>query len=287
MSVVKSAPSTSTLLERYLSRTPTPRETDALLTDLKVMNRGLLSDAIEEAEATTRNQRAFQYADKRLLIHRIYTRKMKELASLHPVIFSVENALRSAHAVQMTTSFDRRDWWTVIRDAIRKGKEPSDIHAIFGKKPTQPFLKQAFRVIASVMEYPGNAVILNDENAADDVLYPLLSLGQLQILIQADWTTSRAMFAPQADIPWLNQTAFQTRLKVLKDARNSIYHSNPVKDRSKIMKAADDLLCALGVHLATWDDDLKDATYVRYQSKRGRTQRHKVPARPFPAISPT
>lgn len=285
MSVLKSAPSTSAILERYISATPTPRVVDALLADLTVMNRTLLSDAIMEAEASLPAGHKLLYTEKRLLIHEIYTRKMKEIASLYPVLFCVENALRSALSVRLTTLFDRRDWWIVIRDAITAGKTHKDFKHICGKKCSPAFIREVFFIISTMMNGP-SAARLNSPSPSDDLFYSLLTLGQLTNLIKSDWSLARPMFAPQHMAPWIGQTPFKTRMKTLKEARDAVFHSNPIRNRTSIMKVADEVLDALSIHLGDWDSDLKNTSYSRTRLSRPRDDRHILPARPFEPIKP-
>ena len=61
--------------------------------------------------------------------------------------------------------------------------------------------------------------------------------------------------------------------------RAELFHSNPVKDRTKIYRACERILDCLGLHLGDFDADVGDATYVRTQCTIVREERHLVPAR--------
>jgi hypothetical protein len=285
MSVIKSAPSTTELLAEYLSGSPTPRLVDAFLADLRVLNRRLLADSILEAQGTTSFKTPLSYDEKRQFIHKIYTRKTKELAALYPVIFAVENALRSALSVHLTTYFDRRDWWVVVRDAVIAGKSYQDFDHICGKQVSYGFKSQIFFTVEKILDGPNKGKLLAPTN--DDQLFLLLTIGQLQRIIVSDWLFIRQMFRQSHEIRFhLNKTNFQTRLKSLKDARDEVFHSNPIRNRSHVFTAAEDILDALDFHLGDFDKDLKDAEHKRFEAVAPRELRHLLPARPFPKLMP-
>lgn len=285
MSVIKSAPSTTELLAEYLSGSPTPRLVDAFLADLRVLNRRLLADSIQEAQGTTSSKTPLSYDEKRQFIHRVYTRKTKELAALYPVIFAVENALRSALSVQLTTHFDRRDWWIVIRDAVLAGKTHEDFSHICSKQVSVHFKRQIFFTIKKIPDGPNKDRLVNPTN--DDQLFLLLTIGQLQRIIVSDWALINRMFRPSSEIGFhLNLTNFKTRLLTLKEARDEVFHSNPIKNRGKVFKAAEDILDALDFHLGDFDQDLKNAEHKRFDAVAPRNSRHLLPARPFPQLGP-
>lgn len=53
------------------------------------------------------------------------------------------------------------------------------------------------------------------------------------------------------------------RLRVIKKTRNELFHSNPIKDRKKIVEACERMLNGLQFHLGDYDHDLGAAQYVR------------------------
>jgi|GEM_PF-3357244 len=49
------------------------------------------------------------------------TPAIKEFSSIYPIVFGVENALRSVMADYLEETFGRMDWRTLIRDARANG----------------------------------------------------------------------------------------------------------------------------------------------------------------------
>ncbi|EJL50524.1 hypothetical protein PMI09_05021 [Rhizobium sp. CF122] len=52
-------------------------------------------------------------------------------------------------------------------------------------------------------------------------------------------------------------------MRVIKETRNELFHSNPIKDRKKIIEACERILSGLQFHLGDYDHDLGAAQYVR------------------------
>ncbi|MBB4170712.1 hypothetical protein [Rhizobium sp. BK538] len=90
----------------------------------------------------------------------------------------------------------------------------------------------------------------------------------------------RGMFAPDAELGFtFTKTLFNDTMRVIKETRNELFHSNPIKDRKKIIEACERILSGLQFHLGDYDHDLGAAQYVRVPGTVARAPRHVIPAR--------
>jgi hypothetical protein len=277
MSIIKRYIPTRELLGAYLTFSPNPREVDSFETDMRILNPTLLKDSILEAKATTDMARTPQ-AEQRQIIHRIYTRKIKEFSSLYPFVFAVENAMRSALSDHLEAHFGRPDWWTVVRDAILAGKDHKAFAVICGKPASRDFIKQAFFTVGKLLEGPQKAKITGA--GLTDEFYYCLTIGELGRLMTTDWILIRGMFEPDASLGFtLDHTTFNNTIKVIREARNELYHSNPIRNRKVVVESCERILNALNFHLGDYDTDLAGTQYVRVAATVTRAQRHLIPAR--------
>ncbi len=276
-SVTKRHVPTSQLLGEYLTFVPTPQQVDAFKTDMRTLNPTLLRDAIREGVQVKALQQIPTH-EQRLVIHRIYTRKIKEFSSIYPFVFAVENALRSVLADYLEERFGRMDWWTLIRDARVNGQNYTAFPTIRGVPVNPAFVKAVWRVFDS-MANPQHIANTNGANRSDEFYY-CLTLGDLWSIMQADWTLIRPMFASDAELGFaFTKTMFVDTMRVIKETRNELFHSNPIKDRKKIVEACERILNGLQFHLGDYDSDLGVSTYVRIPATIARAPRHIIPAR--------
>ncbi|CDX60232.1 conserved hypothetical protein [Mesorhizobium plurifarium] len=244
------------------------------------LNPTILRDSIKEAKAT-KDLTGISHAEQRMIIHRIYTRKVKEFSALYPVVFAVENALRSKLADFLAVHFNRMDWWVLIRDAIRQGHDHTHFvnGNICGKPATQSFIKQAFFAMDKVLNVQQMAGRVTGQDRTDEFYY-CLTIGELARLMETDWSRIRQMFRNDATIGFkLDLHAFKTNIGLLRDARNELYHSNPIKNRPQVFQASERILNALDFHLGDYDNDLRDTQYTRVTATVIRVDRHLLPAR--------
>lgn len=277
MSISKRHVPTRELLGEYLTFTPRSREVDLLDTDMRTLNPTLLRDAIREATGT-RRLRAVPPEEQRSLVHQIYTRKIKEFSSLYPFVFAVENGLRSALAEQSGAKFGATHWWTLIRDGRANGQTPQHFPNVWTVPVSTAFVKAVWRAFDN-MTNPGHVKAMSGPDRTDEFFYSL-SLGDLWGILGADWAMTRGMFCSDAELGFkLNRKTFDDTMRVVKDARNELYHSNPIKDRTKVVEACERLLNGLNVHLGDYDTDLGASQYVRVPPTVARLTRHVIPAR--------
>ena len=280
MSIAKRHIPTMELLGEYLTFSPTPRQVASFDADMGTLNPTLLRDSIKEAKAT-RNLNGIDHAEQRRIIHAIYTRKVKEFSALYPVVFAVENALRSKLADFLAAHFNRMDWWVIIRDAIQQGRNHNHFvnGTIAGRPTSQSFIRQAFFAMGKILDVQQMAPRVMGPNLTDEFYY-CLTIGELARLMETDWTRIRQMFRDDATLGLkFDLNAFRSNIRLLRDARNELYHSNPIKNRSAVFEASERILNGLDFHLGAYDNDLKDAQHTRIAAKLAREDRHLIPAR--------
>ena len=263
-------------LATYLTFTPAPKQLDELAADMRLFNPVLLADAIKEA-TETRRRRNVEASGQRRLLHQIYTRKVKEHSSIFPFVFAVENAMRSAFAEASAGKFGRLDWWVLIRDARDRGHNASGFPNIRTVPVNHVFVKSVFQAFDNITN-PEHIHAITGSNKTDEFYYTL-SMGDLWNILRADWALTRSMFCSESLGFRLNQQDFNDTMRLIKDARNEIYHSNPIKNRVKVVEACERLLDGLNFHLGDYDADLAATKMVRVPPKVRRAHRHRTPAR--------
>ncbi|MBY5690351.1 hypothetical protein HFO41_16185 [Rhizobium leguminosarum] len=276
-SVTKRHVPTSQLLGEYLTFVPTPQQVDHFKADMRTLNPTLLRDSIREGVQVQALQQ-IPIHEQRLAIHRIYTRKVKEFSSIYPFVFGVENALRSVLADYLEERFGRMDWWVLIRNARQNGQAYTAFPNILGTPVNPAFVKAVWRVFDNMVN-PQHIKDVTGNNKSDEFYY-CLTLGELWKIMEADWLLIRDMFASDAVLGFtFTKTMFIDTMRVIKETRNELFHSNPIKDRKKIVEACERILDGLQFHLGDYDTDLGAATYVRVPSTVLRQPRHVIPAR--------
>lgn len=276
-SITKRHVPTSQLLGEYLTFVPTPQQVDHFKADMRTLNPTLLRDSIREGVQVQALQQ-IPIPEQRLVIHRIYTRKVKEFSSIYPFVFAVENALRSVLADYLEERFGRMDWWTLIRNARQNGQTYTAFPNILGRPVNPAFVKAVWRVFDNMFSQQHiNNVTGNNKT---DEFYYCLTLGDLWTIMQADWPLIRDMFASDSVLGFtFTKTMFNDTMRVIKETRNELFHSNPIKDRKKIVDSCERILNGLQFHLGDYDHDLGVAQYVRVPATVARAQRHVIPAR--------
>lgn len=280
MSIIKRHIPTMELLGEYLTFSPTLKQVAYFDADLRTLNPTLLRDSIREANAT-KGLVGIGPVEQRRIIHRIYTRKIKEFSSLYPVVFAVENALRSTLADFLAAHFYRMDWWVVIRDVVMNGGGHTQFAggSICGRPATADFIKQAFFTMEKVLGVPRLATRTQGPDRTDEFYY-CLTIGELARLMTTDWKLMRQMFRDDLTIGnKLDLNTFRTSMNLLKDARNELYHSNPIKNRKSVFEVSERILNALDFHLGDFDCDLRDTQFTPITATVVRVDRHYLPAR--------
>lgn len=283
MSIEKNEVTIQEALGAYLSYTPTYAETEQLRTDLRTMNHTLIRDAVLECQKSKKVPAEAQRGEKRRAMHAVYTRKVKELASLYPFLFSVENALRSFASEVYTSKFDSGFWW---RDFLpedpdnkkhtkkTRGNFATEMSAgaqkkrVSGQLVNITFVDEVLYSINNSMS-PTQLKSLYDGGIASSIFYQNLTFRGLCGIIQSDF-----MLCPVGE---LKKKEFQDHASNLRIARNEIFHGNPIKDRKLVYTASERILDSVSIHLGDLDEALRMTSYARFKSNVPRTDRHCIP----------
>jgi len=268
---------TEELLGEYLTFVPPQRVVDAFRVDMKTLHPTLLRDAIREA-VKTRQVQPIPADQQRALIHRIYTRKIKEFSSLYPFIFAIENGLRSQMAENLMSVFGQMDWWVILRDEwLRDRRNPTVFPDINGIAVKAKFVRSAYYILGQLSADAWTRI--SGPNLDDEFFFEL-SFGQLARLIEADWPLSRGMFLSDATLgAALPAKTVHDAMDIVKVARNEIFHSKPIKNRSAVVGACDRILNLLAFHLDEYDQALAGTTITRVRGTIARAPFHVIPPR--------
>lgn len=274
MGVAKREVSLAEALGLYLSYTPNYNETDQFRTDLRTLNHTLLRDSIKECVEASRTPQAAPNNTKRRAIHHVYYRKVKELASLYPYLFSVESALRSAATESYNHAFANPRWWLVLLAAHQNGhdekhfpKAPGGKRSVAGIDVTSAFIKNVLFSLANMTAR--QKAVLAHHHCPDDQFLAAITLRNLFNIMEADWGL--------CPLGSLNKTDFRTHMVTICDARNEVFHGNPIKNRTGVFKACERILDAVNVHIGALDVVLKDTSFQRPTSTIPRSGRHCIP----------
>ncbi len=281
MAIAKRHVDVEELLGIFLRFTPHAADTDLFRADMRILNPVQLKDAIKECHATTNIDRQPGMA-QRAEIHRVYTRKTKELASLYPFIFSLENALRHAAAAHYGGVFGTDSWWIIIRDKCEIGQDerafPLDRTGkkrIHGVQVTPKFVEQLCRNFSQFTNRQKRSL-----RGADviDEFYLCLSLGSLFNLIEADWVRARGMFVSDERLGrTLRKSDLVNSFKIIGEARNELFHSRSIGDIAKVARACENTLDKLGFHLSDFDNHVANTHITRAPLTIARCGYHLVP----------
>ena len=274
MTTTKREISLTEVLGSYLCYTPSSTETHEFLADLRTMNHTLLRDSIQECQKAKKEAGAPEGLPKRHLIHMVYTRKVKELASLYPFLFATENALRAIAHEAYRVNFKDAFWWQEILDAAQRGHgaghylTKGDGKKRFKKQPVNSaFLTACFFGAGELS--PKQKKKLQEENCPSTRFYDELTIRHLFNLIFADMS-----LCPVGN---LKKDQFKTHMTTICDARNEVFHGRPIKNRSSLYSACEIILDAACFHMGEFDEALRTTTYTRLTPSRKRNAKHVLP----------
>lgn len=279
MTILKREITLSEALGAYLCYTPGTAETDGFRADLRTLNHTLLHDSIQECQQAEKVKDAAKTVPKRQLIHQVYTRKVKELAALYPFLFATENALRAIASESYSQLFKDPFWWRDITLAVSAGRTDAYFTAKGdGKKrvrkvPVNPsFVSSCF--YAAEKFTPKQMGILAHVDCPSTKFYDEMTIRNLFNLIDADLSL--------CPIGGLQRKQFKNHMMIICDARNEVFHGNPIKNRSSLFTACETVLDAACFHLGDFDEALRNATYTRQTPSKKRNDKHLLPPRPLP-----
>jgi hypothetical protein len=246
------------LLSKFLKHTPTAREADPLIGDLRRMNPYLLKDTLIELENGTANHPG------RPEIIAIYIRKTKEQAALYPLLFFVENALRARLAIEMYEKFRVDDWWKDILAAMRAGKDPWTVQAINGVRISRYMAERVSQILSSYDGTTAGAAKLDAMTCGTELLSPS-TFGQLRYLVEKSWTEFKHIFAGSKGVTKaISKEEFKRITKVIVDVRNDLYHHNAISGpRQTFVNCCEIIADHLDGHLGSFDAAIGVCVYSR------------------------
>jgi hypothetical protein len=244
----------------YVSFVPTAKHMEVLELDATRMHPTLLRDSIRAAVATGAGLRKGP-EDQRRIIHTIYTRKVKEMAALWPFIFSVENAYRALLTEHFHTKFGSRDWWRSAEAAILSGRAVST--SLHGATITATLARTIERVVGGMMSnndlYPTLRLPANVTR-----FFYFLSLGQLSFFIDDDWEgLSKEFTSNLVKGQKVTKRLILENFAVVRDVRNELYHSNPIRNSQIFIRSVETLLLSADVNPGRFDESLRQSIYDR------------------------
>lgn len=245
----------------YLQFTPTAGDRDAFDADIVRLHPTLLYDAMQEAKEG-RALAGLPTREYRSVIHGIYNRKVKELASLYPFLFTLENALRARLAAEMERRYETKTWWRLVEAELRAGQNPSTMQLVT-LTVHRGFITQLAKMVKEVEGEKMNRAKLKDIHDGMTFLCEM-NFGQIRYLIKEGWQFFEPIFRPSApSLKNLTKPEFLNTSQIIRDARNELHHHNPIRERQKVVSACEMLLDYLNYHLESLDRDIRTQQYGR------------------------
>lgn len=245
----------------YIRFIATAKTIDEFELDVSRFHPTLLRDSILEAKNSRHTK--IKPLDQRRQIHDIYTRKVKEMSALWPFVFCVENALRASLTEHYHVKFGKRDWWRDIDTHIIKGKAGNlSLRKASGNALSSHFGNSLINMMKAIMDQPEKYNELRKSENAGRFFY-FLSLGHLSYFFRYDWNDAKGVFLPSVKGQTISSSIIVNRLEIIRTVRNSINHSNPVKNTRAFIAAAETISLALDVNLCRFDSNLSKTSHTR------------------------
>ncbi|MCM2503964.1 hypothetical protein NDN16_09785 [Aureimonas altamirensis] len=247
------------LVDTYLARTPWAKEACFLEEDIRKLHPLMLGDALRELIAgRSKGEIGVRSA---LLI--VYGRKMKEMAALYPLAFSVENALRARVAEATSGRFGYDTWWRPIRFAMKNGQDPQTVKEIM----KVPITSKLARRVGDIIAFVDGERLTRDTTeimTCGSAFLAGSTFGQLRYLVIDSWSVFDHLFDGKRNgLRAMSKEDFASLSKAVNDTRNDLYHHNPVAYRQRFIEACERIADHLDLHLGSIDAFLTNARYTR------------------------
>jgi len=229
-----------------LRHTPTPGEINEMVADTRLLHRGILAEAVQQASARLERE-CRSTKELRHEYHAVYARLVKDMAAIYPVVICFENALRTSYSYFCRDHFGREIWWEYAYQRMIEGDMARDVRRLYSKPVNIEFSETLFYTMNKIEKTQNRSILHKAENCDD--LLRFSTLGDIDRLVRADWQLARAMFLPASKISKSPSNYFRQRMKIIVDTRNAIFHSNPTNQKRKAYSAAEEILDALGMDL--------------------------------------
>jgi hypothetical protein len=214
-----------------------------------------------------------QGKDWRPAIFQVYNRKVAEHAQLFPIFHSFETAFRSIVAATLEDHYAEKIWWGPIDRQIRAKKRAGAIRKIGQRKITSDTANAIAQLIFAIdgPELKRNSV---GGLANGFQFLECCDLAHVARLIEEHWTIFAPMFVRNKNR--LSLSHFKTKFRIVREARNDVYHHKSVARMTGVVTNAEDLLDYLGFSLRFVFDKVMDTApqeprFVIAIEKRHRT----------------
>lgn len=266
-----------TIFENDLHFTPTPRQIDKFLADLRVVSPSLMHASLKEVEAA-RKLAGVPSREARRVIFECYHRKLAEHARMFPVFHVFENAMRSvlAHALEDAYVGDGGHpiWWRTIADWLDGSERPSLRHLPSGKTIKADALSATCHLLSSIRRRHEARLAL--EVVTDS--YGLLALADMrhtQTLIAHHWGDFTRYFeTSRPGAPPIQRQTFLDMFDKVRRTRNAVYHHVSMGSLNKTVDLAERLLDRLDVSLSHVCDHVAAATVAPLPLRLPAAARH-------------
>ncbi len=230
----------------YLPFTPTSGQVDDFRRDLSLVSPYLMKAALVEIKNGSVGKKLQSGKDWRPAIFQVYNRKVAEHAQFFSIFQSFETAFRSTAAVTLEEHYRSSKWWTYIYETIRKGNAARSVTTLCGKPIATDTAHSIGELIFAIDGENFQRNIVGRCNNGFQFLEHC-DLAGIARLIENHWS----IFGPKFERGKnrLSLDHFKKKIKVVRDARNDIYHHKSIARMTDVVKHAEDLLDYLNFSL--------------------------------------
>lgn len=204
--------------------------------------------------------------DSRAAVLRNYHVTSALIAQLYPVFFVFESAWRTYVATCLDEIYGTDDWWHGVRDLVAQGADPMSV-ATLGRLPARSLVTKEVGYILSTVALPSGL-------ESTYALTNHATMKSLEILIDSHWREMSVPFTATMSLGKPTSSVFQALFKRVRDARNQAFHQRVVTDRGAAVKAAEQLMDLLDVHLGDRVKAIAEATVAPLEFTVIREARH-------------
>ena len=220
---------------------PTPNEVAAFKIELQRANLDVMADALRQAEAVAKRVNR-PPPDIQSAVLAQYDRIVALNSQLFPVFFVFESAFRTLLADALDAYYGAEDWWHSVRDGIERGDEEADVYAEAGSAMPREVVRAIFWMLHAQRQR------LKDVQSTYDLMKgaPLYDLG---VLLDRHWSLFAGLIGRSVAGGPPTRADFGALFTKVRRARNDAFHQLVVKDRPKVLSAAERLLDLIDIHL--------------------------------------
>jgi hypothetical protein len=266
--------------KRYLPFTPTEEQITTFKTDLSLVSPYLMEAALVEIKKGSLGKAPQISSDWRPALFKVYNRKVAEHAQLFGVFHSFETAFRSTVAVSLEQHFQEKRWWRPVYDAMRANQRPRTVRLI-GRVPISGNKANTIGEIIQAIdgERFQRDIVGHFGNGFQFV--EACDLNHIARLIEDHWAVfaqrfERAAPPPATGVNRLSLDHFKQKFKIIREARNDVYHHKSVAQMTDVVLQAEDLLDYLDYSLKFVHTKIEEASPTKPRFSVDIGQRHRT-----------